>query len=362
MIRQNKCLALVLGVAIAGGIVMAKPSMAQEMTKAEKIFAELAKLPAGERQKRIIEGAKKEGEVNLIRSLRGKLGHGRIELFRKAYPWLDVKESELGSQDAAYRMVAEETAGRHLTDVVSIATADMLELLDKKIAARYPTPESEKILKQYNSFKDSENRWTPWAINEHGIAYNTNLVKEPPGSYMGLCDERFKGNKISLEPAETRFLGGVYNILGQDMAKMEEWVKCIAANDPVIQRGHTGRLRLMLSGDHAISPDQYLYRGTDMHKKNPQVPFAVDYGAPVIILPVANVINKNTPHPYATALFVDWTLGKDCQEYLRSKGRGPVSIPHPFFPDDAKFVPFLGHKKEVIDNLHEIWAANIRER
>ncbi|MDH3242686.1 MAG: ABC transporter substrate-binding protein, partial [Alphaproteobacteria bacterium] len=202
-----------LGAGLALSAALGAPASAQELTKAEKIFAELAKMPAAEREKRIIEGAKKEGEINLIRSLRGKLGKGRIDLFRKRYPWLKVNESELGSQDAAYRMVAEETAGRHLTDVVSIAAADMQELLNKKIAARYPTPATKKVLPQYKEFLDKDNRWAAWALNEHGIVYNTNLVKNPPKTYMELCDPRFKG-KISFEPSETRFLSAMYNVMG----------------------------------------------------------------------------------------------------------------------------------------------------
>lgn len=334
---------------------------AYSQTKAEKIYAELAKLPPKERHEHIIAGAKKEGKLNIINSLRGKLGQNHTKLFRNRYPFLKVKMSELGSQDAAERLFAEEAAGRHLTDVIGLGVPDMAELISKDIAANYPTPATDKILKQYRKFLDSKNRWTPWSQSEHGIAYNTNLVKQPPKTYMELCDPRFKG-KISFDPSETRFLVGMYYIFGESFQKLGDWLSCIAKNDPIIQRGHTARLRLMLSGDHAISPDQYFYRGTQMKDKNNKVPFGADYQTPVMVYAQAQTINKNTPHPYAAALFVDWTLTEESQKYMAKHYRGPVASKHPYFPDDVKLVPFNFVSNDVVDKLQKLWTKNIGSR
>ena len=46
---------------------------ASAQTAVEKIYAELAKLPAAERQKRIEEGARKEGKLVIIHTMRGNL-------------------------------------------------------------------------------------------------------------------------------------------------------------------------------------------------------------------------------------------------------------------------------------------------
>src|SRR3546814_16120388 len=86
--------------------------------------------------------------------------------------------TDIGSQDASERLVAEETAGRHLTDVVSLAVPDMADILKADLLANYPTPMTERILPQYKGFLDENHRWTPWYWSEHGISYNTKLV--PP--------------------------------------------------------------------------------------------------------------------------------------------------------------------------------------
>src|SRR4051812_17671130 len=114
----------IIGPAIVGLAIVAiwpMPS-ARAQTTVEKIYADLAKLPAAERQKRIEEGARKEGKLVIIHTMRGNLSVDHVALFKKRYPFLTVElEGDIGSQDATERLYAEETAGRHLTDVINVA-------------------------------------------------------------------------------------------------------------------------------------------------------------------------------------------------------------------------------------------------
>jgi len=87
------------------------------LSNVEKLYAELAALPKAERAKRIEEGARQEGKLVLVHTLRGPLGAGHVDLFHRRYPFLKLDVAgEIGSQDAAERLLAEETVGRHLTD------------------------------------------------------------------------------------------------------------------------------------------------------------------------------------------------------------------------------------------------------
>lgn len=360
MIRSMS-VSMSLALAFLTGSLTGTPSVAQQPTTAEKLYSELAKIPPPEREKRLIEGAKKEGRINLISSLRGKLGRDHIKLFRDRYPFLKVEMSELGSQDAAERLFAEEAAGRHLTDVIGLAVPDMAELIDKNIAAKYPTPAADRILPQYRKFIDPQNRWLTWSQSEHGIVYNSKLVTDPPKTWFEMCDPRFKG-KMSFDPLETRLLVGLYYVFGEDISKVDAWLQCIAKNDPIVQRGHTARLRLMLSGDHSISPDQYLYQGTQMKHKSDQVPFAGNYLTEVMVYGQAHTINKNTPHPHASALFTDWALSDESQNYMAKAYRGPVAAKHPYFPDNVKLVPFNFLEKDKVDKLHDLWSKHLGKR
>ena len=329
------------------------------LTKAEQIYAELAKLPPDVRAERLLEGAKKEGKFRYINSLRSATGARMQATFQKRYPFLKAELIELGSQDAAERLVAEEATGRHLTDVVIAAISDLSEVQSRDLAAIYPTPAVQRIGKQYQNFIDPQNKMLPMEGNEHGIVYNPNLVKVPPKSYEELCDARFKG-MVSLDPLEVRFLVGMYKIFDEDLARVDKFIKCLSENEPIIQRGHLQRHQLMVAGDHAISPDQYLNAGYADFKKNPKTPFAVVYEAPIAVAALVSLINKNAEYPYAAALFSDWTLSDECQTILFEEFRGPVVGKHPFYPDHAKLVAYGSVPRDIENKLVDIWKKYMR--
>jgi iron(III) transport system substrate-binding protein len=331
---------------------------ARALTPAEQIYTDLARLAPEQRQARIVEGARREGKFRFVHSLRGDLARNHGLLFLKRYPFMTLEQDELGSQDAAERLVVEETTGRHITDAVVSETPDLTELLRRDIPARYVSPEIHRILKQYEYLIDPENRWFPFAVDEHGITYNTDLVRTPPKTYEELCDSKFKG-RTSFEPIETRFLEGMFAIFGRSLQKLDAWIACIARNEPILQRGHTQRQQLMIAGDHAISPDQYMYDGIARKRRFPSVPFAADFDAPVTITALNLVINKNTPYPYAAALFADWLVSDESQAYLSERLRGPITLKHPYFTSDVKLVSYGYEPADVIDRLQSIWIKHL---
>jgi len=229
---------------------------------AEKLFAELSKLSPEQRTKRLEEGARKEGKLSFIHTFRGKLARDHVKLFEKRYSFVKVDMADMGSQDAAERLIAEETAGRHLTDILSLAVPDLPVIIKQDLLANYPTPASQRIPKKFQGFIDKENRWLPYYWSEHGISYNTNLIPadKAPKDWPDLCRPEYKG-QISFDPPETRFMVGLYVLMGEE--KFKEWAKCIGENRPITQRGHTQRMNLMLAGDHAIQGDNFLYRGAE---------------------------------------------------------------------------------------------------
>ena len=63
----------------------------------EQHFADLAKLPEKERHDRLVEAAKKEGKMEIIQTLPGSLGRGVTKVFRDAYTFVTVTETNLGT-------------------------------------------------------------------------------------------------------------------------------------------------------------------------------------------------------------------------------------------------------------------------
>jgi iron(III) transport system substrate-binding protein len=364
MMRYLK--ALPTAAALAAFAVCSFPAdaNAQDLSAVEKLYAELAKLPPAERAKKILEGARKEGSVVMLNTTSGKKGKKHIALFNKAHPRVKGKRGELSPGAANERMIAEATAGRHISDALSLSSSDMGQLLDKNLVARYPTPELKKVLPQYKAVLDPENRWTPWMIAEQGMSYNPRLLKQlkidPPKKWMDLCDPKYKG-QISFDTPQVRIFSGLYKILGEK--KFLEFMECAGKNDPIIMRGQTNRIMLMMAGDHAISGTNSIYLGTQANLKNPKkAPFKAVYSAPIMVYSIGNLIYTKAPHPYAAALWADWTLSQESQEFITSQFRGTTTLTHPFFKPDTNFVVMDRLPKATLDMLHEHWGKHLGKR
>jgi iron(III) transport system substrate-binding protein len=344
---------LLIFLAVLAGPALASCTAAAQ-TPAEALYAELQNLPPAERQARLEAGAHEEGKLVLINTMRDQ-NVTQAAMFKKHYPFIDLQMTgDIGSQDAAEQLYAEETAGRHLTDEIVVARPDLDELLDKNVLARFSTPAKDAILPKYEGFTDPQNRWLPFYWSEFGIIYNTNLVPpdKAPKTWLDLCKPFFKGN-VSYDPAETRFLAGLATMLGEKGT--EDYLKCLGANDPIIQRGHDQRLQLMLAGDHMVASDNYFYSGLAIKRKNPSAPYGMVLTAPILAFAGVVAINRDAPDPYAAALFAEWLMSPESQGYIAEQLRGPVALKHPFLPDDAKLVLTADLPADEMARLFGYW-------
>lgn len=346
----------------AAALVPAAPVKAQ--TAVEKLYADLAKLPDAERQQKILEGARKEGTVVLLNTTSGRKGVQHLDVFKKRYPEIRAERGELSPETAGEQIVAEATARRHISDGLSLAISDMGEVLKLNIAAVYPTPATKRVLPEYRGALDPQHRWVPWRISEQGISFNPVMLARfkmtEPKTYMDLCDPQYEG-QVALDTASTRVLSGFHAIMGEEETR--KFLECMGKNNPVIMRGQTSRIMLMMAGDHAIQASNSLYVGIAANQENPKkAPFKPVYTAPVMIYPTGMIINSNAPHPYAAALFVDWTLTDESQKMVTDWGRGNVTEKHPFFPPEAQLVTFGLLDEGTRDRLHGYYTKYIGER
>src|SRR5262245_65553534 len=105
-----KPLALLVFAALAA---FAPPPAAMAQTSPDQIFAELAKLPAAERQKRLEDGARRDGKLVMIHTMRGNLSVDHLALFKKRFPFPTVQlEGTTASQAASARPMPAEPADR----------------------------------------------------------------------------------------------------------------------------------------------------------------------------------------------------------------------------------------------------------
>ena len=107
---------------------------------AEEVWRALEKLPTVEREKKLVEGAKKEGEMVWYTNSGIENATRYIQAFKKRYPFINANFWRSKTRQVTQRIVSEANAGRHLVDVIKPSTDLLPILLDKNLIGRYDTP------------------------------------------------------------------------------------------------------------------------------------------------------------------------------------------------------------------------------
>ena len=360
MFACNRALAFIVTAAVLATTFTAMPStsFAQQLSPDEQIYASLADLPAAERQNRLVEGAKKEGKLAIIQTLPLNYDERLKPAFEKKYPFIKMDSSRMGSQDGPERLVAEEAAGRHLTDLIVNAVPDSTVLIEQNLAARLRSPSLAKLRPGYEGFVDPQNRWVPVYWSEYGMSYNSNLLTgtQAPKDWFDLCKPEFNGN-FSFEPAPIKHLVGMYELLGDK--GIQDWLACVGKNKPIIMRGNTARVNLMLAGEHLVQGANYFYEGVRLKRDNPAVPFQPVYGAPIMGFAGAVIVNRNAPNPHAAALYADFMLDTEAQQLLHVEMRGPLTMEHPYMPKGIRIVAFNSQTIDLVNKVVGYWEKFI---
>jgi hypothetical protein len=76
-----------LGLAVLAVLLGYAPTT-RAQTAVENLYADLSKLPAAERQRRLEDGARKERKLVLIHTMRGSQSLNHVDVFKKRYPFL----------------------------------------------------------------------------------------------------------------------------------------------------------------------------------------------------------------------------------------------------------------------------------
>ncbi len=348
---------------VAFGFVVQAPSAGAQSAN-EKLYAELAKLPADQRAAKILEGAKKEGKVEALSANFGVRWRPNDLQWEQRFPGIKFNKVGLASSAIADRIIAEETAGKHLTDVGVLSSVDTVLLTSRDLLASFPTPLTDRILPKYRGFLNQfpNNVWNPISMTTHGMAYNFKIMSEDqvPKGWFDLCKPQYKG-QASYEVLEVRLLTAWYTMLGEDKAK--ELIKCIGENSPILQQAHTGRFELMTAGDHPLSGDILLnHVYTQQHEQPAKNSIKPIFTAPVLADAFGVVINKNAPDPHAAALFADWELSEDTQGHFVKLYYDPLTGPSPYTPASAEVVLFGPIYQAIVTRLVAFWKENVSQK
>jgi iron(III) transport system substrate-binding protein len=285
----------------------------------EDVLAELNAKSPEERQKVIIENAKKEGEVTLYTAVNMRDAQELIAGFNKSYPGRRVAISSLGGPGVLNKVLTEYRAGAHLADVVALNGISSVELIDKKMVTRYKSPMVGFLRK---GFVDAEGYWPGLYAIGYTIIYNNKRVspKEAPKRYEDLLQPRWKNNLV-MDAEDHDLLAGLIDLWGE--AKAAGFLKQIAQEQKVTfsRQSHTFMTQLVATGEHDVIVDGYVHNAVALKGKSAPIDYVMTN--PTIIRPPTTIaIMGRAPHPYAAALLLDYHLSKEASEIMvKSQGR-----------------------------------------
>lgn len=286
---------------------------------AEVLLNGLNRLGSPEREKTLVEGAKKEGVIGVYSSENIVLLQKYQDAFTKIHPYIKIKHWRAGGDRVGTRVLTESRAGKLEADLIGLAFDVVDEIKDTGILARYASPERKFYP---DAFKDNEGYFTPTNLIHAVIGYNTDLVspRGAPKDYLDLLNPVWRGTlTIDTEPART--LMGWLKLWGE--GKTRNYLEGLVKNDVALNRGHTLQAQLVCAGQYKAAVELYLYRAAQM--KRIGCPIGIAYPNPTTVASAQSwAIPVSAPHPYAATLYLDFLLGPAGADIVAEQGRIPA--------------------------------------
>jgi iron(III) transport system substrate-binding protein len=321
--------------------------------------AEISLYKGKDRQSKIEEGAKKEGEIVWYTSLAVEDSSQVVQLFEKRYPFVKIKLTRFTSERVLQRYLAEFQASRFIADIIDTNDFQMELPRRKGTLQAYYTPSVEKYDKR---FLQPQGFWVASRLTMIVSGYNTRMVprNEVPRKYEDLLDPKWKG-KMSLEREQTEWFISLMELWGEEKGKA--FFQKLGGQNPSIRSGHSQMAQLIIAGEDALSPNAYSHHFPRAMAKGAPVDW--NNLEPVIGKGIVSALAKNAPHPHASMLFLDFFFSKDGGQKVvhdaNRIGTHPELLPNPprlrqgfdfIVVDPAKYMDKIGQ----YDKLWRDWV------
>jgi iron(III) transport system substrate-binding protein len=274
---------------------------------------------------KLVEGAKKEGNVAWYTSMNVNESKPLVDEFEKQYSFVKVDLFRSSGEKVLNRVATETRAGRWAFDVVGIS--EIGTLIEQKLISPYSSPESKAYLKE---LKDPQGYWNAVYINYYIPGYNTRMVSEQdaPKRWEDFLDPKWK-DKISIDPEDYPWYVTLLAAWGKE--KTDNYMRALAKQNIQWRKGHALIAQLMAAGEFPLAI-VYAHRMEADKKKGAPVEW-VNTVEPVVASVNSVGLSAKPSHPNAARLFVDFILSKKSQERIRSfsrvPARGDVEPPYP---------------------------------
>jgi iron(III) transport system substrate-binding protein len=275
------------------------------------------------------EQEKISGTINFYTSLPKDIAVEIANEFKSKYPGVEVEVYRSGASKIMAKLEAEIEAGSVIADVVWLADpGNTIYLKNKDMLMKYTPKDADKVL-----FKDPEGYYIAGRFIAPVLAYNTNIVKNPPKSWSDLVNAEYRGalpepwNKGEgwcaipnplYSGSATALVYGLTEKYGWDYFReaRELGIVVLKSNGAVKNAVIEGQSPIGVTLDYMVR--QEIEKGAPINYVYPED------GTVLIPSPIA--IMKTTDNPEAAKAFVDFLLSKEVQELLADHGIIPARV------------------------------------
>ena len=356
MINKRQFARLLGGAAAA----LALPRAALAQAPARGSVAELASYAGADRVQRLIDGAKKEGNLAIYTSAQTDDIGALVAGYEKKYG-VKVSVWRAGSEKVLQRTVTEARANRHVVDIVETNGPELESMSREKVFQAVKSPVLAQLIPQALR---PHGEWVGTRLNVFVQAYNTKLVKkeELPKTWDDLLHPRWKG-RLGIEAEDQDWLSGVVGDLGEARG-VKLFKDIVATNGMSVRKGHTLLTQLVASGEVPFALTVYNYKAEQLKEKGAPIDW-LSIGTP-IARPNGIGVARNAPNPHAAILFFDYELSEEGQKILAERDFVPTStrVDTPFNKGPLKFVDarlMLDEYEKWSKLYEEIFSAKGRQ-
>ena len=265
----------------------------------------------------IVAKAKKEGKLVVFSSQDDATIRAAADAFRKKYPFIEVKATEIAGTDTYTRMIQELKIGKTTEwDVNYVAFDYYAEYLPHQKKFDMLSMAKHGVLQIPLEMVDPVNRHIiALQTNMAALAYNKKLLPEnkTPATYEDMLKPEFKGKKFSTD-VRPRAVAALVPAWG--LEKVLDYAKKLAAQDPIWTRGDTRTLPQMTGGEIPMNLGLNYKGYLRFKEKDVQDVLAVKILEPVPMrLTEAEGISGTAQHPYSGLLWLEFQAGPELKQF-----------------------------------------------
>ena len=277
-------------------------------------IAQLALYQGADREKLLIEGAKKEAALMLYGS--HTWYRTMATEFEKKYPFIKVTEYRTDGRTLIKRALEEIRAGQYIADLIA-TTGEQMDLMKREgVFLEQYVPEARHYPDDVKHKGKNGFYYVGHYETYASLGFNTSVITpaDAPKTMRDLLNPKWKGKmSIVSTTTGTRWIGSTLEAFGR------EYLDKLAEQEVKVQNMSGAALSgLVVSGEVPLSPTIFDANITQAKQKGAPVDWR---GLEPVVTTVAYAgLTLKAPHPHAALLYLDWLHSKEGQLMIQKGG------------------------------------------